>query len=257
MGCRVMPGSQPRARTKAKTPKTNGFVERFDGTVLDAFFRVKMRETFCETVEALQADLDAWLIHDNTERPIWAIATRADGPSKPSCHSSAKKVKWTAHGPELPGRLRQPHLATDDFPVPGHGDVLQRRGRAFHPPTVPGPASALISASRRRLSDQVPTSTRLRGRAVADSLEEAGPRLLTFTRLSPGQWKPARTTNAIECLPAEFKRRIKTQTVLPQADTAPMRFRALMASGQIVMREVDGGSTLDQALADPLIDLAA
>lgn len=28
-----------------------------------------MRETFYETVEALQADLDAWLIHYNTERP--------------------------------------------------------------------------------------------------------------------------------------------------------------------------------------------
>jgi transposase InsO family protein len=56
-------------RTKVRTPKTNGFVERFNGTVLDEFFRVKMRETFYETVEALQADLDTWLIHYNTERP--------------------------------------------------------------------------------------------------------------------------------------------------------------------------------------------
>ena len=58
-----------RRRTKVKTPKTNGFVERFNGTVLDEFFRVKMRETFYDTVEALQADLDAWLVHYNTERP--------------------------------------------------------------------------------------------------------------------------------------------------------------------------------------------
>ena len=56
-------------RTKVKSPKTNGFAERFNGTVLDEFFRVKMRETFYETVEALQADLDAWLVHYNTERP--------------------------------------------------------------------------------------------------------------------------------------------------------------------------------------------
>ena len=56
-------------RTKVKSPRTNGFVERFNGTVLDEFFRVKMRETFYETVEALQADLDAWLLHYNTERP--------------------------------------------------------------------------------------------------------------------------------------------------------------------------------------------
>ena len=56
-------------KTKVKTPKTNGFVERFNGTVLDEFFRVKMRETFYESVDALQADLDAWLVHYNTQRP--------------------------------------------------------------------------------------------------------------------------------------------------------------------------------------------
>jgi transposase InsO family protein len=56
-------------RTKVKTPKTNGFVERFNGTVLDEFFRLKMRETFYESVEALQEDLDEWLVHYNTERP--------------------------------------------------------------------------------------------------------------------------------------------------------------------------------------------
>ena len=56
-------------RTKVRTPKTNGFVERFNGTVLDEFFRVKMRETFYESVEQMQTDLDAWLAHYNTERP--------------------------------------------------------------------------------------------------------------------------------------------------------------------------------------------
>ena len=45
-------------RTTVRTHKTNGFVERFNGTVLDEFFRIKMRETY-ESVEALQADLDA------------------------------------------------------------------------------------------------------------------------------------------------------------------------------------------------------
>ncbi len=38
---------------------------------------------------------------------------------------------------------------------------------------------------------------RLKCRAVADSFEEAGERLFTFTRLDPSQWKSARTTNAI------------------------------------------------------------
>lgn len=63
---------------------------------------------------------------------------------------------------------------------------------------------------------------KLKCRAVADSLEEAGGRLFTFTRLDPSQWKSARTTNAIERLNEEFHRRIKTQTVLPCAETVPM-----------------------------------
>ena len=98
---------------------------------------------------------------------------------------------------------------------------------------------------------------RLKCRAVADSLEEAGDRLLTFTRLPPGQWKSARTTNAVERLHEEFRRRIKTQTVLPEAETAPMLFWALLASGQITMRKVDGWETLSQPLAEQAIDLAA
>ena len=56
-------------RTKVGSPKTNGFVERFNGTVLEEFFKLKLRETFYESVEALQADLDAWLVHYNRERP--------------------------------------------------------------------------------------------------------------------------------------------------------------------------------------------
>jgi putative transposase len=84
---------------------------------------------------------------------------------------------------------------------------------------------------------------RVRCKAVADCLEEAGDRLFTFTRLPVDQWKSARTTNAIERLHEEFKRRIKTQTVLPSPETAAMLFWALLASGQIVMRKVDGWKT--------------
>jgi putative transposase len=98
---------------------------------------------------------------------------------------------------------------------------------------------------------------RLKHRAVADSLEEAGERLFTFTRLPPSQWRSARTTNAIERLHEEFKRRIKTQTVLPSAETAAMLFWALLASGQINMRKVDGWKTLATKPIDQPIDLAA
>jgi len=99
---------------------------------------------------------------------------------------------------------------------------------------------------------------RLRCPAVATSLEEAGDRLFAFLRLPPSQWKSARTTNAIERLHEEFKRRIKTQTVLPSAETAAMLFWALLASGQITMRKVNGWQTLGEMLAAAVpVDLAA
>src|SRR3954469_3102723 len=98
---------------------------------------------------------------------------------------------------------------------------------------------------------------RLRHRAVADSLKEAGEALFAFVRLPPSQWKSARTTNAIERLHEEFRRRIKTQTLLPCAETAAMLFWALLASGQITMRKVDGWETISQKPTDQPIDLAA
>ena len=115
-------------------------------------------------------------------------------------------------------------------------------------------ASAAEIAARRRAFIR---KWRLKCKAVADSLEEAGDRLFTFTRLPADQWKSARTTNAIERLHEEFKRRIKTQTVLPSAETAAMLFWALLAAGQITMRKVDGWQTLNQKLADKPFDLAA
>jgi len=56
-------------RTKVRSPQTNGFIERFNRTVLDEFFRIVFRTTFYESVETLQTDFDAWLVTYNTERP--------------------------------------------------------------------------------------------------------------------------------------------------------------------------------------------
>lgn len=96
---------------------------------------------------------------------------------------------------------------------------------------------------------------RLKCRAVANSLDEAGDQLFTFLRFPDSQWKSIRTTNAIERLHEEFRRRIKTQCVLPCAETACMLFWALLAGGQITLRKVDGWRTL----AEPptKLDLAA
>lgn len=95
----------------------------------------------------------------------------------------------------------------------------------------------------------------LKCRALAESLEEAGAELFTFLRYPPGQWRSLRTTNAIERLHEELKRRIKTQCALPSAEAACMLYWALVASGEITLRRVDGW----QHLADKpaTLDLAA
>jgi putative transposase len=61
----------------------------------------------------------------------------------------------------------------------------------------------------------------------------------------------------IERPPEEFKRRIKTQPVLSSAETAAMLFWALLASGQVSMRKVDGWQTLGQRAAKSVTGLVA
>jgi transposase InsO family protein len=56
-------------KTRVRRPQTNGFVERFHRTVLDEFFRTSLRDALFDSLEELQARLDAWLHHYNNERP--------------------------------------------------------------------------------------------------------------------------------------------------------------------------------------------
>ena len=56
-------------RTKAKSPQTNGIVERFHKTMLDEFYRIVFRKKIYQTVDELQVDLDAWMCDYNEVRP--------------------------------------------------------------------------------------------------------------------------------------------------------------------------------------------
>lgn len=56
-------------RTRVANPRTNGFVERFNRTVLDEFFREAFRTKLYLSIEELQTDLDIWLAYYNNERP--------------------------------------------------------------------------------------------------------------------------------------------------------------------------------------------
>jgi transposase-like protein len=80
----------------------------------------------------------------------------------------------------------------------------------------------------------------LRCPAVVESLQEAGDELFTFLRFPSSQWKALRTTNALERINEEFRRRTKTQASLPGQDAVVLLLFGLLRSGQIKLRVLDG-----------------
>jgi putative transposase len=75
---------------------------------------------------------------------------------------------------------------------------------------------------------------------VMTSLREGGDELLTFFTFPKAQWKALRSTNVIERLHEEFRRRVKTQGSLPNEDAAVVLLFSLVVSGQIKLRRIDG-----------------
>jgi putative transposase len=107
-------------------------------------------------------------------------------------------------------------------------------------------ADTLVAA--RRAYDRFLRIWRRRADGVARSLEEAGTELLTFYAYPPSQWRCLRTTNAIERLHGEFRRRVKTQAAHPHEQTVLRLFFGLYSSGQIILRKIDGWVDLPQVL---------
>ena len=75
---------------------------------------------------------------------------------------------------------------------------------------------------------------------MANSLGEAGDALFTFTKFPSSQWKALRTTNAIERINKEFRRRTKTQASLPGEEAVLLLMYGLLRSGQIRLRRMVG-----------------
>ena len=91
---------------------------------------------------------------------------------------------------------------------------------------------------------------------VVRSLREGGEELLTFFGFPASQWKSLRTTNAIERLNEEFRRRVKTQGSLPGEDAVLPLLFALVVSGQIVMRRMNGWEEMVHVVRRPLPNVA-
>lgn len=82
--------------------------------------------------------------------------------------------------------------------------------------------------------------------AVARSLEEGGSDLLTFYAFPKALWKAIRTTNILEGINREFRRRTKTQASFSTEAAAVTLLYGLVAFGQIRLRRIDGWRALRQ-----------
>ncbi len=85
---------------------------------------------------------------------------------------------------------------------------------------------------------------KLRCTAVSASFAEAGDELFTFTSFPSSQWKALRTTNALERINEEFRRRTKTQASLPSEEAVLFLLFGLLRSGQITLRRLVGRQDL-------------
>jgi putative transposase len=81
---------------------------------------------------------------------------------------------------------------------------------------------------------------KLRCPPVVASFEEAGDDLFTFLAFPASQWRALRTTNALERINLEFRRRTKTQGSLPSEDAVLLILFGLLRSGNIKTRKLDG-----------------
>jgi transposase-like protein len=88
---------------------------------------------------------------------------------------------------------------------------------------------------------------KLRSQAVFASFEEAGDELFTFTTFPISQWKALRTTNALERINEEFRRRTKTQASLPSEEAVLFLLFGLLRSGQITLRRLVGWRDIDNS----------
>lgn len=108
----------------------------------------------------------------------------------------------------------------------------------------------MIYAETRALVDQARVrftkKWRLRCAAVVECLQEAGDDLFTFLNFPKTQWKALRTTNALERINGEFRRRTKTQASLPSQDAVLLLLFGLLRSGQVKMRKIDGWQEMDR-----------
>jgi transposase-like protein len=176
-----------------------------------------------ETFEAWQGCLDD-LGARRLAAPVWCVI---DG------HPGLRKAVGLAWPQALVQRCCVHKLRNLERKAPKH--TLAEIRADFHRIVYAESAAAArvaYTAFERKWTARCP--------GVVRSLQEGGEELLTFFQFPKRQWKTLRTTNVIERLNEEFRRRVKTQGALPTEDAALVLLVGLVISGQIRLRRLDG-----------------
>jgi putative transposase len=171
---------------------------------------------------------------------------------------------WSTLLEELARRgLRRPTLVVSDgsrgaqaalealWPGVAHQRCLVHKLRNLVAVTPPRLQAALVQDFRRISQALTPADVAAavgdfrrawakRWSAAVVSLDEAGPGLTAFTRCPAAQWKSLRSTNGIERVFGEFRRRVKTQGALPTPEALLIVLWGTLASGGIRLRKIDG-----------------
>ena len=147
-------------------------------------------------------------------------------------HAGLKKAvaMWPKIRIQRCARHKQQNLI-DACPVHARPEML----RDYHP--IVGADDGLAA---REAYDAFITKWSKLCPAVARSLEEAGEQLLTFYEYPKPLWRALRTTNSLENLNREFRRRTKTQGSFSSEEAGLTLLYALVAFGQIRLRKING-----------------
>jgi len=186
-----------------------------------------------ETFEAWKGCLDD-LVARGLAVPMWAVI---DG------HPGLRKAVGVVWPQALVQRCCVHKLRNLERKAPKH--ALAEIRADFHRIVYAESAAAAraaYAAFERKWTPRCP--------GVVRSLQEGGEELLTFFQFPKRQWKTLRTTNVIERLNEEFRRRVKTQGALPTEDAALILLFGLVVSGQIRLRRLDGWRQIPAVLRD-------
>ena len=176
-----------------------------------------------ETFEAWKGCLDD-LVTRGLATPVWCVI---DG------HPGLRKAVGLVWPPALVQRCCVHKLRNLERKAPKHAlaEIRADFDRIGYAESAAAAHTAYTAFERK-------WGTRCPG--VVRSLHEGGDELLTFFQFPKRQWKTLRTTNVIERLNEEFRRRVKTQGSLPTEDAALVLLFGLVVSGQVRLRRLDG-----------------